>query len=572
MLDERDQVHLMDFGLAARQDEESRLTSDETVMDTPRYMAPEQARGQKGEARPAADQYSAGIVLYELLCGEVPFGGPAPAVIHSQTHTPPEPPSVRRPGLPKDLETVCLKAIAKRPEDRYADCGAFADDLRRWLDGEPIAARRLGPLAQLARWARANKAVAALAATVVSSWFAAAAGRSERSALTALDVAEESRGRAVAAQHAAEQSRAELRNTLYCANTQLLQSAWGLGHVDRVQRLLAGNVPVPATGDEDLRGVEWYYWDNVLSRCTVALGSYRETWTLAAAFGPDGRTLFSGHNTGSIRQWTLKSVGGKTVGERREFDAHRGPVRGLAYTGGRCWLASAGEDGVDKVWDGATRAEPRVLVKSGRAWRTLAVSPDERWLAACDWAVTVWRTEDWSSWHTFTSEGKGQVAPEFVAGLAFAPNGDRLYAACGTQHVVGWSLEGRAEAVLFRTEVLADVRSVAVSPDGRLLATGDLLGRVGCPDRPAQRPAGRPPGPGVRGRLGPRRPLRGELRRRPAGPRLGPVGERSPHLPRARSPDRGHGRQQGWRARRHGRLRRAGVPLDRAGAAGLLDR
>jgi serine/threonine protein kinase len=99
LLDAQDRVHLLDFGLAARADDESRLTSDGAVMGTPSYMAPEQAAGRSAEAGPAADQYAAGVVLYELLTGTVPFEGPPAVVMHNAIHTPPDPPSGRRAGV-----------------------------------------------------------------------------------------------------------------------------------------------------------------------------------------------------------------------------------------------------------------------------------------------------------------------------------------------------------------------------------------------------------------------------------------------------------------------------------------
>jgi WD40 repeat protein len=191
MLDSQDRLHLMDFGLAGRQDEGSRLTTDGSVMGTPAYMAPEQAAGRTAEVGPASDQYACGVVLYELLTGRTPFSGPVPVVIHNQIHTEPDPPSRHRPDVPKDLETVCLKAMAKRPEDRYPDCQALADDLRRWTEGEPITARRLSAVERLSRWARKNRTVAALTGALaaalvigaaVSLGFAVVAGTQARRA------------------------------------------------------------------------------------------------------------------------------------------------------------------------------------------------------------------------------------------------------------------------------------------------------------------------------------------------------------------------------------------------------
>jgi eukaryotic-like serine/threonine-protein kinase len=167
MLDPEGRVHLMDFGLASRQDEESRLTNDGAIMGTPSYMSPEQAGGQQGEAKPATDQYAVGVVLYELMTGRTPFEGPPAIVIHNQIHVQPDSPAKIRSEIPRDLETICLKVLSKQPEDRYTDCQALADDLRRWLDGEPILARRLSPRERLHRWYRKNPAIAALAFSIL---------------------------------------------------------------------------------------------------------------------------------------------------------------------------------------------------------------------------------------------------------------------------------------------------------------------------------------------------------------------------------------------------------------------
>ena len=163
LVDAADGLHLADFGLAAKSDDssEAKLTNDGAVLGTPAYMAPEQAAGQQGEAKPASDQYAVGVVLYELLTGRTPFTGPPAVVLYNVLDADPDRPSSLRSGVPRDLETICTKAMAKRPEDRYADCQALADDLRRWLDDEPIAARRLSRTEKAIRWAKRNRVVAA---------------------------------------------------------------------------------------------------------------------------------------------------------------------------------------------------------------------------------------------------------------------------------------------------------------------------------------------------------------------------------------------------------------------------
>jgi formylglycine-generating enzyme required for sulfatase activity len=146
LLDEQGSLRLMDFGLAGWTREEcTRLTQQGAIMGTPAYMAPEQALGDTAQIGPASDQYSAGVVLYELLTGCRPFGGDnAASMMYQIIHTTAAPPSARRPGLDAGLEAICLKAMAKTPTDRFADCEAMAAALRAWA---PTAIRMAEPLA-----------------------------------------------------------------------------------------------------------------------------------------------------------------------------------------------------------------------------------------------------------------------------------------------------------------------------------------------------------------------------------------------------------------------------------------
>ncbi len=151
-----------DFGLARRGDSGSGLTATGAIMGTPSYMAPEQARGAK-EVGPAADVYSLGAILYECLTGRPPFKAATPmeTVIQVQMDEPVAP-SRLVPKLPRDLETICLKCLAKEPHRRYASAASLADDLLAYLDGRTIQARPASAPERGWRWVKRNPAPAAL--------------------------------------------------------------------------------------------------------------------------------------------------------------------------------------------------------------------------------------------------------------------------------------------------------------------------------------------------------------------------------------------------------------------------
>ncbi len=134
LLSEVDELYLADFGLALCMDGHGvALTNPNALLGTPTYMAPEAAAGQNQHVGPLADQYSAGVVLYHMLTGRPPFEGPIPVVLFNAVHTSARPPSECRPELDPELEAICLKAMAKKPEDRYRDDLDFANALREWL-------------------------------------------------------------------------------------------------------------------------------------------------------------------------------------------------------------------------------------------------------------------------------------------------------------------------------------------------------------------------------------------------------------------------------------------------------
>ncbi len=168
LLDDQGRPHVADFGLALRPCDDSSLTATGEVLGTPAYMAPEQARGEGHRVDGRCDVYSLGVLLYEALTGERPFRGNPGQVLRQVLEEEPPPPSRLDTTVPRDLESICQKAMSKEPAGRYPTAGGLADDLGRFLHGEPVQARPLGWLRRSCRWARRKPVLAGLALSLVA--------------------------------------------------------------------------------------------------------------------------------------------------------------------------------------------------------------------------------------------------------------------------------------------------------------------------------------------------------------------------------------------------------------------
>ncbi len=456
MLRDDGEPMLMDFGLAARLEEGAeRLTQGRVAMGTPAYMAPEQWAGQ---AVAASDQYSLGVTLFELLTGKVPFSAGSAAQMMRLHETQPPPLRVNRPDVPRDLEAICLKCLEKEPVRRYGDCQALADDLRRWAAGEVVQARLPGPIERLKKWARRNRAVAALAATVAVVLLLGAGVATVFGIQARWEAGE--KGKALLAANEARER--ELRE-LYAADMLQASRAFIEGEpLSRALDLLEAWRPERRQGKE-YRGREWHLLRRLCDTAEKILVGH-EGPLLALAWSADGSLLASGGADRIVRIWDAQT--GQCL---HALVGHSGGIFDLAFSPDNKLLASAGADSTVRLWEARTGKERHVLRGHILPVYAVAFHPGGQRLASAggDTVIKVWDCAGGAEIFSL----QGHEAP--VGRLQFDAPGKRL-ASCGIiRGTYFWDLQTRA--VVDGLDVNGDIvftpnlaTGILASPEGRI--------------------------------------------------------------------------------------------------------
>jgi eukaryotic-like serine/threonine-protein kinase len=482
LLDLKGNPRVTDFGLAKTIQGDSGLTGSGQITGTPSYMPPEQAGGRRGEVGPAADVYALGATLYCAVTGRPPFqAATAMDTVIQVLSDEPVPPRRLNPSIPRDLETICLKCLEKEPRERYPSAAALAADLRRFLAGEPIAARPVTRLERAAKWARRKPTLAAayilaliavllggLGGTAVWQW--RAAERARRAAEVARNEADKARVAEQNARAEAERQREKFERFDYGRTIQVAHQEWRENNVPATLALLESTRP-------DLRGWEWRYVHRLCHSELLALKGHTN-FVASASFSPDGSRVLTGSFDRTAKIWDATSGA-----DLLTLKGHADHVRSASFSRDGSRIVTASDDQTAKVWDAESGAEVLTLKGHTGFVHSASFSPDGLRIvtASQDNTAKVWDAKSGAEVLTL----KGHTG--WVYSASFSPDGSRIVTG-GDMTAKVWDAKSGAEVLTLKGHT-DWVVSASFSPDGSRIFTGSQDGTAKVWDaRPVEHP------------------------------------------------------------------------------------
>ena len=491
MLDAEGRLWITDFGLA-RVDGDVGLTTTGDILGTLRYMSPEQASGTQTTIDHRCDIYSLGVTLYEML-SLTPIFPTTEWTDLLQKRSQEEPVRLRQvnSAIPADLETIVHKAIAREPEARYGTAQELADDLRRFLQHEPIHAKRPSRFVRSLKWARRHRTVTTLMSTVVLtllvavavSVYAATQARRHSTALAnimadleverdrvtdSLKTTEKARDLAqTERQNALGQKRTALQ-TSYRSDMKVAFDRFNDGRLMEAKGYL--DRQIPSEGDEDFRGIEWNYLNSKISPRMTLIAVHEGGVNCLAVF-PDQQRIATTGDRGFIRIWDV------TTGDLlRSFHVHHRRIFSIAISPDGQWLAYGEEDYPHNshvvIIDPDSGAELGRLNEHPTTIRSMAFSPDGRYLlsGSANSEIRLWEFSDGISGHSEVIYPQLEQATN--ADLGFVDDGGTLLLSnSNNKGFTSWDLATRSLQREFVNSRRAPVRSFAANSQSRLAAS-----------------------------------------------------------------------------------------------------
>ena len=433
------------------------------VIGTPAYMAPEQAEGRTDLIDRRTDVYGLGAILYEVLTGRPPFQGSGIAeVLRQVREVQPVRPRQVWSEVPRSLEAVCLRAMAKEPTERYDSAGELARDVQRWLADEPVMAYPEPAPVKVGRWARRHQTLSAgLAVLLVSAVIVAVVvreewARNEVRVQAAMRVAEAER-----------KARADVATAAYLKHIALAHEGVSARQLYRSDELLE-------RCETGLRDWEWHYLQRRTHHCLHRLHGQTQGQTRnlrSVVYRPDGQQLAAAGVDGPIQIWNART--GEPI---MRLPGHAGGTFRLAYRppDGR-YLASAGaHDGRVRVWDTVTGKEVFNCSHAHRAVLGVAYTPDGRQLASSSWdkTVKIWNADDGRFIRDLCQH------THELGVLAFRPPDGRQLAVAAFDSTVSLRDFTTGQVIHTLPGATGFNTLIGFSPDGQLLAAGGGNNRI----------------------------------------------------------------------------------------------